>query len=161
MDACVLELVLGKHKKMKMKKFRYLLFAMMTVAVTTVSCNDDNDHDYHLEYVKVTDADVPDEFIFGQTYRLNVTVELPSGCYYFYEQYDYFYEGTSRLIYPIAHVHDGEPCTLNIRETVFSIPVQALQREPYIFKFYQGEDADGQDIFLTIEVPVISNEAQV
>ena len=25
----------------------------------------------------------------------------------------------------------------------------------YIFKFYQGEDTNGQDVFLTIEVPVI------
>ena len=144
-----------------MKRFKYLILAMIVVAATTVSCNDDNDHDYFLEYVRVTDADVPDEFIFGQTYRLNVTVELPSSCYYFYGQYDYFYEGTSRLIYPIAHVHDGEPCTLNIRETVFSIPVQALQSEPYIFKFYQGQDDNEQDIFLTIEVPVVSNPNQV
>ena len=139
-----------------MKRFKYLILAMIAVAATAISCNDDNDHDYFLEYVRVTDADVPDEFILGQTYRLNVTVELPSSCYYFYGQYDYFYEGTSRLIYPIAHVHDGEPCTLNIRETVFSIPVQALQSEPYIFKFYQGQDDNGQDIFLTVEVPVIS-----
>lgn len=147
---------------MKMKSFKYLLMMLVAVAVTTVSCSDDdNDHNYHLEYVNVTDADVPDEFIFGQTYRINVTVELPSSCYYFYGQYDYFYEGTSRLIYPIAHVHDGEPCTLNIREVVFSIPVQALQTEPYIFKFYQGEDAEGQDTFLTIEVPVISNAEMV
>ncbi len=161
MNVCVLVLLLAKHKTMKMKKFKYLLLTLIAVAVTAVSCSDDNDHDYHLEYVRVTDAVVPDVFIFGQTYRLNVTVELPSSCYYFYGQYDYFYEGTSRLIYPIAHVHDGEPCTLNIRETVFSIPVQALQTEPYIFKFYQGQDDEGQDIFLTIEVPVVSGAAQV
>ena len=147
---------------MKMKRFKYLFLMLMAVAVTTVSCSDDdNDHDYYLEYVNVTDADVPDEFIFGQTYRLNVTVELPSSCYYFYGQYDYFYEGTSRLIYPIAHVHDNEACTLNIREVVFSIPVQALQTEPYIFNFYQGQDDNGQDTFLTIEVPVITNTEQV
>lgn len=162
MNAVRSGLILSKHKTMKMKNFKYLLFTLFAVAATAVSCSDDdNDHDYHLEYVNVTDADVPDEFIFGQTYRLNVTVELPSSCYYFYGQYDYFYEGSSRLIYPIAHVHDNEPCTLNIRETVFSIPVQALQTEPYIFKFYQGEDDQGQDTFLTIEVPVITNTEQV
>ncbi|MCO4821508.1 MAG: hypothetical protein KC469_05535 [Flavobacteriaceae bacterium] len=122
-------------------------------------CSNDDDnndyHDYHLEYVNVLSADVPDEFIYGRTYRIYVTIELPNSCYYFYNQYDYFYEGTSRLIYPIAHVDDGVACTLNITETTFSIPVQALQSERYIFKFYQGEDDDGQDMFLTIEVPVI------
>lgn len=121
-------------------------------------CNDDddnNDHDYHYEYVNVVSADLPDEFIYGRTYRINVTIELPNSCYFFYNQYDYFYEGTSRLIYPIAHVDDGVSCTENITETTFSIPVQVLQNETYIFKFYQGEDANGQDMYLTIEVPVI------
>ena len=142
-----------------MKNFKYLLIMIVALTVS-VSCSDDdnnNDHDYHLEYVGVISADLPDEFIYGHTYRINVTIELPNSCYYYYNQYDYFYEGTSRLIYPIAHVDDGVACTLNITEATFSIPVQALQEEPYIFKFYQGEDADGQDMFLTIEVPVVQS----
>lgn len=134
------------------------LIPFILIAFLVYGCNDDddyNDHDYHLEYTEVISADLPDEFIYGRTYRINITIELANSCEYFYNQYDYFYEGTSRLIYPIIHIDDGVPCTLNIREVTFSIPVQALQYEPYIFKFYQGEDADGQDIFLTIEVPVI------
>ena len=130
---------------------------LFLVAFLIFGCSNDdnNDHDYHLEYVNVISADLPDEFIYGLTYRINITIELPNSCYYFYNQYDYFYEGTSRLIYPIGHVDDGVPCTPNITETTFSIPVHALQSEPYIFKFYQGEDENGQDVFLTIEVPVI------
>ena len=118
------------------------------------SNDDDNYHEYHLEYKSVVSAELPDEFIYGRTYRINITIELPDSCYYYYNQYDYFYEGTSRLIYPIVHIDDGVPCTPNSTETTFSIPVQALQNEPYVFKFYQGEDAEGQDMFLTIEVPV-------
>lgn len=142
-----------------MKNLKYLLIMMVALTLTVTSCSDDddvNDHEYHLEYIGVTSADLPDEFIYGLTYRINVTIELPNSCYYYYNQYDYFYEGTSRLIYPIAHVDDNVPCTPNITETTFSIPVQALQNETYIFKFYQGQDADGQDQFLTIEVPVIN-----
>ncbi len=138
-----------------MKKFIPLFLVVFLI----FGCSDDdnNAHAYHLEYVNVKSTDVPDEFIFGSTYLVNVTIELPNSCYFYYNQYDYFYEGTSRLIYPIAHIDDGVPCTENIREVTFSIPVTALQDEPYIFKFYQGEDADGQHIFLTIEVPVIQN----
>ena len=137
-----------------MKQYLLLFLAI----ITFISCSDDddyNEHDYHLEYTSVIRADVPDEFVFGKTYLIDVTIELQNGCYYHYGQYDYRYEGTSRLIYPIVHIDDNVSCTLNITETTFSIRVQALQSEPYIFKFYQGEDADGQDIFLTIEVPVI------
>ena len=137
-----------------MKQFVALFLIVFLIA----GCNNDddyNDHDYHLGYIRVVSCDLPDEFIYGRTYRINVTIELPNSCYYFYNQYDYFYEGTSRLIYPIVHVDNGVPCTQNIRETTFSIPVQALQFEPYIFKFYQGEHVNGQDLFLTVEVPVI------
>ncbi len=139
-----------------MKQFIPLFLVVFLVFGCSVDDdNDSNYHDYHLEYVNVISADLPDEFIYGLTYRINITIELPNSCFYYYNQYDYFYEGTSRLIYPIGHVDDGVPCTPEITETTFSIPVQALQSEPYIFKFYQGEDADGQDMFLTIEVPVI------
>jgi len=142
-----------------MKKLKYLLILTVALALTVTSCSNDDDnnyHDYHLEYIGVVSADLPDEFIYGQTYRINVTIELPNSCYYFYNQYDYFYEGTSRLIYPIAHIDDNVPCTPNITETTFSIPVQVLQNETYIFKFYQGKDTDGQDMFVTIEVPVVN-----
>jgi hypothetical protein len=146
-------------KQNKMKKLKYLLILTVALTLTVTSCSNDDDnnyHDYHLEYIGVVSADLPDEFIYGQTYRINVTIELPNSCYYFYNQYDYFYEGTSRLIYPIAHIDDNVPCTPNITETTFSIPVQVLQNETYIFKFYQGKDTDGQDMFLTIEVPVVN-----
>lgn len=154
----------NKSKKMKkMKKFNYVLILLVALGLTVASCsdNDNDEHDFHYEYINVTSADLPDEFVYGNTYRIEMTVELPNSCYYFYNQYDYFYEGTSRLIYPIAHVHDGEPCTLNIREAKLVIPVQALQRETYIFQFYQGQDENGQDTFLTIEVPVVDVEKTV
>jgi hypothetical protein len=136
-----------------------ILAIFLIATALLVGCNDDddnyNEHDYHLEYISVINAELPDEFVYERTYRIKVTIELPNSCYYYYNQYDYFYEGNSRLIYPIVHVDDGVDCTPDITETTFSIPVQALQSEPYIFKFYQGEDAEGQDMFLTIEVPVI------
>ena len=141
-----------------MKKFKYLLIMLVAVTVTAslTSCSDDDDeHDYHLEHAGVVSANLPDEFVYGNTYDIDVTIELQNSCYFYYDQYDYIYEGTSRVIYPIVHVDDGVPCTLTITETTFSIPVKALQDEPYIFKFYQGEDEDGKDMFLIIEVPVV------
>lgn len=138
-------------KKINALKFMSL-FAML---ILFSSCNDDDDnHEYHYEYVNVTSVEVADEFTYGKIHQVDVTIELPSSCYYFYNQYEYKYEGTSRLIYPISHVDDNEACLPNVTTATFSIPVEVLQRETYIFKFYQGEDADGEDTFLTIEVPV-------
>ncbi len=139
-----------------MKNFKYLLIMIVALAIPVSSCSsDDDDHDYHLEYVNVISAELPDEFNHGSTYQIKVIIELPNSCYFYYDQYDYFHEGTTRLIYPIGHVDHGNSCTQIITETTFSIPVKVLQDEPYIFKFYQGKDDDGEAKFLTIEVPVI------
>ena len=133
-----------------MKHYLILLFAVITLA----SCSSNDDVNYHFEYVPVLSADVPIEFIHGETYRLTVTYEMPNSCYSFYH-YDYIYDDTSRMIAPIAIVNDDEVCTQIPYEGSFFIYVQALQLEPYIFNFWQGEDADGEPIYLTIEVPVI------
>ncbi|MFS4491622.1 hypothetical protein [Maribacter sp. 2308TA10-17] len=130
----------------------------MIVALTmsVSSCSKDNyeSHEFRLEPINIVSAELPDEFDYGRRYRIGVTIELPNSCYFYYDQYEYIYDGDTRLIYPIVHIDEGISCNQQITEIKFSIPVQVLQKEPYIFKFYQGKDADGEDTFLTIEVPV-------
>lgn len=133
---------------------------MVALSISVSSCSDDDndndDHDFHLERVNVKSAELPNQFNYGSIYEIKVNIELPNSCYFFYDQFDYVYEGSTRLIYPIAHVDGSDVCNPNITETLFSIPVKVLQYEPYVFKFYQGKDSDGKDIFLIIEVPVVS-----
>jgi hypothetical protein len=137
---------------------KHYLLLFLTV-ITFVSCNDDdddyNEHEYDLEWVAAISTDLPSEFVYGRTYRIEIKIEFPNSCYFNYNQFDYLYEGTTRIIYPIAHVDAGIACTPNIRESTISIPVQALQTEPYIFKIYIGKDADDQDMFEEFIVPVI------
>jgi len=124
------------------------------LSMSVSSCSDDDDHDFRIEHVNVISAELPDEFNYGSIYEMKLSIELPNSCYFFYDQFNYVYEGTSRLIYPIAHVDEKDACNSVISETVFSIPLHVKQYEPYVFKFYQGKDADGKEMFLTIEVPV-------
>lgn len=132
---------------------------MVALVMTVSSCStdDDNglDHEFYNEYIKVTSAELPEEFELGRTYIIKATVELPNSCYFYYNKYDYIYEGSSRLIYPIAHVDEHDACNETITEDILTFPVTIVQGEAYIFKFYQGEDDNGEDIFLTYEVPVI------
>ncbi|WP_412985020.1 hypothetical protein [Pontimicrobium sp. IMCC45349] len=141
-----------------MKKPKYLIVVMLALTIT--SCSDDDDgHAFYLEYAKVLNANVPEQFQYGHTYQINMTVELPNSCYFFYNQFDYFYDGNSRLVYPIAHVDIEDTCEPIITEDELIISVRALQSEPYLFKFYQGKDENGEDLFLTIEVPVITDDS--
>ncbi|TNJ41217.1 hypothetical protein KFZ70_15630 [Tamlana fucoidanivorans] len=139
-----------------MKTFKYLAIIVVTLMVTATSCSDDDDtHAFHLEKGIVLTAEVPEEFVHGNRYIITGTVALPNSCYFYYDQYEYLYDGTSRLIYPIVHVDDDVACADVFKEATFSIPVEALQKETYTFKFYQGEDAEGEAQFLILEVPVV------
>lgn len=133
-----------------MKNYVILLLAVLTF----ISCSDDDDDEYHFEYVPVLSADVPEEFEFGKTYQLRVQYELPNSCYYYYS-FDYIYDGASRIIAPIALVNDTDVCEEVTSEGEFILFVTASQSEPYLFQFWQGEDEDGEPIYLEIEVPVI------
>lgn len=134
----------------QMKKYLLLLLAVITL----FGCNSNDDDNYYFKYVPVVSADVPVEFVYGNTYRLIVNYEMPNNCYGFYS-YDYIYNGTERDIAPIAIVNGDATCDQIPYEGQFFIFVEALQSEPYIFNFWQGEDDQGEPIYLTIEVPVI------
>ena len=138
-----------------MKHYLLLFLAI----ITFVSCNDDdddyNEHDYELIYVPAISTNLPTEFDYGEYFRIDITIELQNSCYFNYNQFEYYTEGATRIIYPIAHVDTGIACTLNIRESIISIPFQALQLEDYLFKIYIGDDVDGEPMFDEITVPVI------
>lgn len=137
-----------------MKYFSILFLATLMLW----SCSDDdddyNEHEYHLELIGVNTVELPDEFIYGEIYTIKGTIELPNSCYYYYNQYEYFYEGDTRIIYPIAHVDDDITCSEVTSTANFSIPLHVQQAETYVFKFYQGVDGNGEEQFLTISVPV-------
>jgi len=132
-----------------MKKYLILFITVFTL----IGCSSDDEDNYHLEYVPVLSAEVPNEFIYEQSYELVITYELPNNCYSYYH-FDYIYDGNSRIIKPIAIVNEDIVCSQSTIGGEFSIFVEALQTEPYIFKFWQGEDDQGEPIYLTIEVPV-------
>ncbi len=132
---------------------RYLLILLTAITLSSCSPND-YDENYYFEYITVTTVDVPDEFTHGETYQLHIRYELPDNCTAYYH-YDYIYDDTSRIIATIGIVYDSEDCESEVSEGEYIINVEALQDEPYIFKFWQGEDNDGEDIFLIVEVPVI------
>ena len=128
------------------------LILLLTI-VTFISCNNDDDN-YHFEYVPTVGVELEAEFNYERYNRVTVTYELPESCYSYY-YYDYIYDGTSRVIAPIAIVNEDVTCEETPREGRFSFDILATQSEPYILKFWQGVDIDENPIYLIIEVPVI------
>ncbi len=133
-----------------MKKVFFVFFILLL----TVSCSDDDYSSYHYELLPVEEAIVPDEFVHGQIYFITVKYILPDECYV-YNDVLYEYDFDARNIAVISTVIDDDNCEILDREEELTIRVEALQVEPYIFRFWQGDDENGDPIYLEIVVPVV------
>jgi hypothetical protein len=134
-----------------MKKF--LIFGF--ILVLFASCSIDNDPDFNLEILPIESVDIPDSFTIGEVYPITVTYLRPSTCHAFREFY-YAKENNIRTVAVIDYKfldNDCQDLTDQMVQSTFNF--QVTSNGSYIFKFWQGEDANGEDQYLTIEVPVI------
>ncbi len=134
-----------------MKKLIALSFTLLLF----VSCSiDDDSTNYSFEILSVESVDIPDAFTLGEVYPITVSYLRPSTCHSFKEFY-YLKENNIRTVAPINYVFENNSCetlTNELVEATFNFIVTS--NGSYIFKFWQGEDNNGEDQYLTIEVPV-------
>lgn len=131
-----------------------LLVICLTLILASCSVDDDSVN-YSFDILPVESVVIPDEFTLGETYPITVSYLKPSSCHAFREFY-YLKNNNERTVAPINYVFAEDDCeTLEdeLVENTFNFVVTG--NGSYIFKFWQGEDADGEDQYLIIEVPVV------
>ena len=130
-----------------------LLFALTLLIAMSCSLDNDQQQSTHLETIPIDSATMPEYFVEGQTYQIDLTYTKPSTCHSFYDLY-YVKQGNTRTIAVLNTVLDNTACeTVNLEmEKSFNFVVN--NNETYIFNFWQGEDEDGNDNYLTMEIPV-------
>lgn len=126
------------------------LFAMFTIS----SCNTEDDLALRFELLKITGVTFPADLQALETYQVRVTYLRPTGCHYF-EGFDYDHTGPQiTTVSLIASVLDEKPCQeLNVEaETSFEFTPESAGT--YVFRFWQGKNTDGQDIYYIVDVTV-------
>ena len=121
-----------------------------------ISCSVDDEPqrpNLNLQAVPIESVTVPEYFEQGQTYQIGLNYIQPTNCYAFYDIY-YVKEDNIRTIAIINTVYDSDTCEAINLEQEQSFNFIVTNEEPYIFKFWQGEDANGENIYLTMEIPV-------
>ena len=134
-----------------MKKIFFVLFAVILM----VSCSDDDSYEYHYELLPIEDAMVPEEFIRGEVYDISVTYIVPND-YYVNSDILYEYDLEARNVAVISLVIESNDFETIDIEQELTFKVHALQESPYLFRFWQGDDDNGEPIYLIVEVPVIN-----
>ncbi|WP_373057284.1 hypothetical protein [Zunongwangia sp. H14] len=144
-----------------MKKLGLLLI----LALTIVSCNDDDGVNIAYEYAPITAYDFPEFFEAGETYDLEVTYELPDACHNFVgidgnskevSGGVEIYLGALTTYNPNLEVCDEEDDDLSRDRTIenFRIPTTADDGDVYTFFLLSGQDEDGDAEYTEVEIPV-------
>lgn len=132
-----------------------LLF-LCIILITVWSCSIDNDGtEYSFEFIPIEGVTIPEEFKLDSVYQIDVTYYRPTSCHGFHDFY-YVAEGFERSVAVINIVYDNSSCEpLNDQLIEKSFNFHAIYDQTYVFKFWQGEDETGEDVYLTYEVPVV------
>jgi|UniRef100_UPI00404B7BE7 hypothetical protein len=135
-----------------MKKIIFLLL----IAISFSSCSvDDDANNFYYEILPIESVIIPEEFELGQTYEITVTYLRPTTCHVFNNFY-YESELNQRTIAVVTTVYQNNDCLVLIDEeaqATFNFMVNS--NGTYVFKFWQGEDENGNDLYYIVEVPVV------
>lgn len=139
-----------------MKKI--LVLGVIIAAVFSCSTDDSSDTNFYFEILPIESAIVHDEVEFGRTYTIEYSYFRPSNCHNFSDLY-YLAEGNTRVVAVVNSVLDSDvdctPLTNELVEKSFNFFVRQ-ETGSYTFKFWQGEDENGEDIYLVYQVFVVN-----
>lgn len=133
---------------------RFIVFGLSLFLLFSCDVGDDGP-DFNLELLPIESVEIPDEFELGEVYPITVRYFKPSTCHTFREFY-YLKENNERTVAVINYEYLNNSCEElenELVEATFNFIVTS--NGSYIFKFWQGENTDGENEYLTIEVPVI------
>lgn len=118
------------------------------------SCNTDDDASFQFVALEIVAADVPESFSLNGKYEITVTYVKPDNCTHI-EGFDVVRRDTTiREVVAIGSNYISQECDQAATELKKSFIFEVLYDQPYLFRFWTGEDADGEPLFLDIEVPV-------
>lgn len=131
-----------------------LFVFILGLILVSCSIEDDDSPSFYTEIMPIESVTVPDHFVQGNTYEIEVSYMRPSTCYQFY---DFIYEvdGQERTIAVVNTVYNDSACTDNVEEVTVSYDFTVSGSGMYVFKFYQGADDNGHDQYHLIEIPVV------
>lgn len=141
-------------------KFIIVMKKLLVLCLTVIfsaSCSiDDDGTSFSFEILPVESVDIPEEFMMGEVYPITVSYYRPTTCHAFKEFY-YFKENNERTVAPITYVFDQSDCETIIDDDLVeaTFNFQVTSNGSYIFKFWQGDDENGETQYLIIEVPVV------
>ncbi|PKV48959.1 hypothetical protein ATE84_0975 [Aquimarina sp. MAR_2010_214] len=138
-----------------MRRIKIVLTFFLVVILTGCS-DDDNGTSFFYELATVQEASLPNQFNRGEIYTITVSYFRSTDCHSF-AGFDYDKLGNERTVSVVNLVVNQGNCkdleTTDLVEVSFDFIVG--NEDSYTFRFWQGRDENGDNQFLTVEVPVL------
>ncbi|WP_076547940.1 hypothetical protein [Maribacter ulvicola] len=136
-------------------KNKFLLLTLVIAFISNGCSIDDDGPNFHFTALKIVEAKVPESFDLNKTYEISVDYLRPNNCTY-YEGFDVAKDSlTVRNVVAVGAVRsDIDDCKEESIQETASFNFQVVYTDPYIFKFYTGNNSDGEAEYIEITVPV-------
>ena len=134
----------------------FFICVALGVLLQAFSCSlNDDDPNFRFEPLQITNAELPDSFDLKETYQITVNYTIPDSCTGF-SGFDVTQgDPATRNVVVFGIVRtDQETCITTAKEAQASFSFVCLYGEPYTFRFWQGEGADGEQEYFEVVVPV-------
>ncbi|MCE2613692.1 hypothetical protein LVD13_11975 [Flavobacteriaceae bacterium D16] len=136
-----------------MKQLYVWIGLFLLLGLTGCELEDDSIK-YHFVPLQITSVDMPDTFTLNETYEISVTFIRPSNCVFF-EGFDVRQEDTTvRSVVAIGSEVDNQQCAQVVEEITESFNFLVIYDQPYLFRFWAGEDENGEQEYIEITVPI-------
>jgi hypothetical protein len=138
---------------MSFKKSISLFICFLVLSMSSCKLEDDSVN-FRFVALEIVDVDMPESFELNETYEITVRFLRPSACVFF-EGFDVTPDGTTtRNVVAIGSDFYEQVCTQAVEEQEASFNFICLYEGTYLFKFWTGEDENGNQQYLEVEVPV-------
>lgn len=131
-----------------------ILFSAFVLTINLQSCLKDDGNNPEYVRMEITDVEIPDTFRLGGTYEFRIHYDRPDGCTHLQGFDSYPVAQTTRQIVAIGVRYGDEPCPDVVKEETGQLLFQVIYSDTYTFRFWQGEDDEGNSIYLEKKVPV-------
>lgn len=138
-----------------MLRKKLLLLAITAFVFTGCSSNDDSG-DIMQNLAAVVSVEMPEEFVYGASYDMQIVYERPTNCHTF-SGLDISQEGNRITIGVVTSFLTNNNLNCmdagNLQATA-TINFVVEREDFYIFRFWTGRNSAGRDEFLIFEIPV-------
>lgn len=134
------------------------IFLLNFILFSLFSCSTDNDLvAFYGEPLPIESVIVPQTFQFGEVFQIEVSYFRPTGCHVFNNfivNSENENESTVILLNTVYSNPDCETFEANSNLVQATFNYQVNTNNTHVFKFWQGKNDNGSDLYLIVEVPV-------